>query len=166
MEDAGDVAGALYELAAAASTLRIAAWEPHHDAMIRDLRASLPTCRKHVFDLFATPSEGVRPDREERVGMARKLAEACRRVAPLLEPAPELARVGVPTRLIHGRGDRLIPFTEGLRLMAGLPNESRKALSVTGLFSHSADRAPTGFFDRAREGVRMFSTVRGMINTV
>ena len=166
-EDATDVAASLMELAAAASTRRVAAWDPHHDVMIRQLRDALPQCRRHLFDLFATPTGVVRPSSEERLGMARQLAAACRRVEPLLEPARELARVAVPTRLIHGRGDRLIPFTEGMRLMAGLPNEARKALSVTGLFSHSADRAPpTEMLERAREGVRMLATIRGLINTV
>lgn len=166
-EDATDVAEALLRLANAASGQRISAWEPHHDTMIRQLRDALPARRKRLFDLFATPSGVVRPDGEERLDIARKLAEACRRVAPLLEPARELARVGVPTRLIHGRGDRLIPFTEGLRLKAGLPREAQNGLSVTGLFSHSKDHAPpTAMLNRAREGLRMFGTVRGMINTV
>ena len=166
-EDETDVARALMELAAAASTNRISAWDPHHDELIRQLREALPERRRHHFDLFATPTGVVRPSSEERLAMARKLAAACRRVAPLLEPAHELTRVGVPTRLIHGRGDRLIPFTEGMRLRDGLPHRARNGLSVTGLFSHSADRAlPTGMFDRAREGVMMFSTIRGMLNTV
>jgi len=166
-EDATDVAQALHRLATQASSQRIAAWEPHHDTLIRELRSALPDRQRRLFDLFATPSEVVRPEQEERVDIARKLAEACRRVAPLLEPARELDHLDVPTRLIHGRGDRLIPFTEGMRLMAGLPQRARKDLSVTGLFSHSADdRAPTEMLDRAREGIRMFGTIRGMINTV
>lgn len=166
-EDEDNVAQALHQLATAASTLRISAWEPHHDTLIRQLRDSLPERRRRLFDLFATPSDVVRPEREERLDLARKLSEACRRVAPLLEPGRELARVDVPTRLIHGRGDRLIPFTEGMRLMSGLKQEARKGLSVTGLFSHSADRAPpTEMLARAREGVRMLSTIRGMLNTV
>jgi pimeloyl-ACP methyl ester carboxylesterase len=165
-EDAGDVAQALLRLAEEASGQRISAWDPRHDAMIDALRNALPQRRRHVFDLFATPSGVVRSEPEERLVIARKLAQACRRVAPLLEPAGELARVGLPTQLIHGRGDRLIPFTEGMRLMAGLPKKARKGLSVTGLFSHSADRAPTEIFDRASEGLRMFGTIRGMINTV
>jgi len=166
-EDAGDVAQALHLLATAASSQRISAWESHHDRMIRELRDALPERRRRLFDLFATPTGVARPEREERLGIARNLAEACRRVAPLLEPARELAHVSIPTRLIHGRGDRLIPFTEGMRLMAGLPRRARNGLSVTGLFSHSADRAPsTRMLTRAREGVRMFATIRGMINTV
>jgi pimeloyl-ACP methyl ester carboxylesterase len=165
-EDASDVAQALRKLATEASTQRISAWEPHHDLMIRELRSSLPERRRPLFDLFATPSKDVRPEQEERLEIALKLAEACRRVAPLLEPASELDDLDVPTRLIHGRTDRLIPFTEGMRLMAGLPRRAQRDLSVTGLFNHSADSAPIEILDRAVEGIRMFGTIRGMINTV
>jgi hypothetical protein len=84
----------------------------------------------------------------------------------LLEPTADLARVGLPTRLIHGRGDRLIPFTEGMRMMDGLPQGARAALTVTGLFNHSADSAPVRAVDRVREGIKMVGAIRGMINTV
>lgn len=165
-EDARDVAAALHRLARAASERRISAWESHHDVMIQQLRGALPERRRALFDLFAVPSGAGRPEREERAEMARKLAEACRRVAPLLEPAADLARVGLPTRLIHGRGDRLIPFTESMRLMQGLPEGARKGLTVTGLFNHSADSSPARMLDRAREGIRMLGAIRGLVNTV
>lgn len=165
-EDAHDVADALYRLAEAASGLRISAWEPHHDEMIEQLRHALPEKRKPLFDLFATPSGCPhRSEQEERRDMAIRLAEACRRVEPLLEPATELAGVHLPTRLIHGQGDRLIPFTESARFMGGLPENTRRNLTVTGLFNHSADRAPA-MSNRAREHIRMFGAIRGMINTV
>ena len=98
--------------------------------------------------------------------MAIVLAGACRRLDPLLEPAPELARVTLPTRLIHGRGDRLIPFTEGLRLMAGLPEIARESLTITGLIAHSINEAPASPWDTVREGMTMFGALRGVINTV
>ena len=164
-EEAGDVADALHRLATAASGQRISAWDPRHDVMIGQLRAALPAKRQPLFDLFATPSKGPRPNLEEGRNLALKLAEACRRVEPLLDPAEGLARVNLPTRLIHGRGDRLIPFTEGFRLLESLPARARRGLTVTGLFNHSADRAPA-MSNRAREHIRMFGAIRGMINTV
>ena len=165
-EDAGDVAAALHRLADVASGQRIAAWDPRHDLMIRELREALPACRRPLFDLFATPSTARRPDPEEGRNLALRLAEACRRVEPLLDPAADLARVDLPTRLIHGRGDRLIPFTEGLRLLEGLPERARRGLTVTGLFNHSADRPPAGIFDHALETMKMLGAIRGLINTV
>ena len=165
-EGAGDVAAALYRLADAASGQRIPAWDPQHDRMIGQFRDALPASRRPLFDLFATRSTVSRPDPAECRDMALRLAEACRRVDPLLDPASDLARVDLPTRLIHGRGDRLIPFTEGLRLQEGLPERARRGLTVTGLFNHSADHAPTRMMDRAVEGVKMLGAIRGLINTV
>ena len=98
--------------------------------------------------------------------MAARLAEACRRLEPLLEPAAHLQDVRVPTRLIHGRGDRLIPFTECLRLVEGLPDESLEGHTVTGLFSHSADRSTGSLLTQVREKATFFGALRGVINTV
>jgi pimeloyl-ACP methyl ester carboxylesterase len=165
-EDASDVTGALHQLAAAASGRRIPAWDPQHDPLIEELRESLPQARRPLFDLFAVPSGSVSPDPEERRRMAVLLAEACRRTERLLDPADDLTRVVLPTRLIHGRGDRLIPFTEGLRLDRGLPERARRGVTVTGLFNHTADAAPAGLFERTREKLEMFGAIRDMINTV
>jgi pimeloyl-ACP methyl ester carboxylesterase len=165
-EDAHDVAEALHQLARAASEQRVSAWDPHHDPMIGQLRATLPSSRRRLFDLFATRSGAARPDQEELGAMASKLADACRRLEPLMDPTDGVGRVGLPTRLIHGRGDRLIPFTEGMRLMAHLSPDAGKALTVTGLIDHSADRTPASAFKRARESVALFESIRGLINTV
>jgi fermentation-respiration switch protein FrsA (DUF1100 family) len=119
-----------------------------------------------VFDLFATPSSVARPERAELAAMARKLADACRRLDPLLDPANDFARVSLPIRLFHGRGDRLIPFTEGMRLQARLSAAACQSLTVTGLFGHSAGQAPASALARAREGARFFASIRGLLNTV
>jgi len=162
-EDSGDVARALHELAQAASGLRIAAWDPRHDDLIVRLREALPKKRRELFDVFATPSTATPSRTDERRALAVELAETCRRLEPLLDPAQDLSRVGIPTQLIHGRGDRLIPFTESLRLMDGLPEGSRRRLTVTSLFNHSADHQPPGFFDRAREGAKMLRAIHGLV---
>lgn len=165
-EDADDVTGALHHLASAASGRRIPAWDPQHDALIGQLRESLPQARRPLFDLFALPSGSESPEPEKRRRIAVLLADACRRVEPLLDPADDLTHVGLPTRLIHGRGDRLIPFTEGLRLDRGLPARARRGVTVTGLFNHTADAAPARLLERTREKLEMFGAIRGMINTV
>jgi predicted esterase len=165
-EDACDVSAALHRLAAAASEQRVPAWDPRHDTMIEQLRGTLPASRQRVFDLFATPSSVARPERAELAAMARKLADACRRLDPLLDPANDFARVSLPIRLFHGRGDRLIPFTEGMRLKARLSAAAGQSLTVTGLFDHSAGRAPASALARAREGARFFESIRGLLNTV
>ena len=164
--DAGVVARALHELAKAASSLRIPAWDPRHDALIARLRTTLRPEYRPLFDLFATPSGEVPADRDERCALAVGLAEACRRSEPLLDPAEDLARIDLPTQIIHGRGDRLIPFTEAMRLHESLPSPARRALTVTGLFDHSADNRPRGLLDRAREGVKMLRAIHGLLSVV
>lgn len=164
-EDATDVAEGLFRLAAAASDRRIKAWEPYHDPMIREVRAGLPERKRPLFDQLATPSDEPRPDAAECEALADALAEACRRVEPLLEPMDRLGDVAVPTRLIHGRSDRLIPFTEGLRLSEGLAPAAGGDLTITGLFDHSADRLPPSLRERFGEQYRLFEAIRGLINT-
>jgi pimeloyl-ACP methyl ester carboxylesterase len=165
-EDARDVAAALRQLAVAASEGRVSAWDPHHDKMIEELRLALPAGRRALFDLFATPTYSDRPGHDECADIGKRLADACRRVEPLLDPGPNLSNVRIPTRLIHGRGDRLIPFSEGLRLMDRLPPTARAGTTVTGLFAHSAGHTLTGFSERVRESVTFFEALRGVINTV
>lgn len=166
LEDAADVAAALGTLAAAASEQRISAWDPRHDEMIVALRSALPSCRRALFDCFATPSTQPRPDHEECAEIATRLAAACRRVDPLLEPADRLGKVDVPAQVIHGRGDRLVPFTEALRLMEGFKDHVQKGATVTGLFAHSAEHAPSALHERAAEQLKLFGALRDMINTV
>ena len=165
-EDAGDVADALRRLAYEASGRRVSAWEPCHDRMIRDLRCSLPQRRQALFDHFATPSTSDRPNSEAACDLAGRLAEACRRAEPLLDPAHGLAGLRVPTQVIHGQGDRLVPFTEGLRLMESLPAASQRGVTVTPLFNHSKDHAPESAIDWVVENARLFGALRRLINTV
>jgi len=165
-EGAGDVAAALRVLANAASGQRISAWDARHDELIRQLRDALPPRHRRLYDLFATPSDESRGEPEEGRHLAIALAEACRREAPLLDPATSLAEVTLPTRLVHGRGDRLIPFTEAMRLERSLPVGACQDLTVTALFNHTADSAPTRLVDRAHEQLKMFEALRGMINMV
>ena len=165
-EDAADVAQALHRLASAASGKRIAAWEPYHDPMIADLREALPARRRPLFDCFATTSDSPRPAEESCSEMARKLSEACRRVEPLLDPGSNLKKIRVPTQVIHGRGDRLIPFTEGLRFMKGLPDQCQRGVTVTRLFNHSADHAPPSPTTRMWESAKLFGALSTLVNTV
>ena len=165
-EDASDVAAALHTLASAASGERVSAWEPHHDPMIVALRSTIPASRQRLFDYFATPTTSPRPATEGCLAMARRLADTCRRMDPLLEPGESLQDVEVPTQVIHGHGDRLVPFTEAFRLMEGVRSHVRRGATVTRLFSHSKEHVPSAFLDRAAERVKLFTALRMMINTV
>lgn len=165
-EDAGDVAQALHRLACAASDERIPAWDARHDPLIRDLRLGLPECRRELFDCLARTTDDPPPDLERCLALAGELTEACRRVEPWLDPSGRVLSVDVPTQLLHGRGDRLVPFTEGLRFMDTVPEDVRRGITVTRLFNHSADHVPEGLADQFMEKAMLFRALQGLINTV
>jgi pimeloyl-ACP methyl ester carboxylesterase len=87
-------------------------------------------------------------------------------VDPLLDAVPYLNRITLPTRLIHGRGDRLIPFTESLRFKENIANASRSHVLVTSLFAHSADHSPASLPERVWEGAVFFKALHGLLSTV
>ena len=72
----------------------------------------------------------------------------------------------VPIHIFHGRGDRLVPYTESLRLKKALPDDLAAAVTVTRLFAHSADHRPSSVVARVREGLILFKALRSMLNAV
>ena len=165
-EDAHDVAAALRSLALSSTERRIPAWDPSHGPLREALRASLPSCRRELFDLFAPPNGTTLFADDRSEAMAIDLAEACRRSEPLLDPAPALRGATVPVHLFHGRGDRLVPYTESLRLRDSLPAGLPARITVTGLFAHSADNRPSAVSDRIREGWGFFRGLQRALGSV
>ena len=165
-EDAVDVATALRRLALAATELRVPAWDPCHDALKDELRSCVASRRRALFDLFAPGTASPVAEGEEGEAMAIALAAACRRTDPLLDPSLELGRMRVPIHLLHGRGDRLAPYTESLRFRSRLPESLTANVTVTSLFAHSAGNRPASIRTRAREGLILFRALQGVINAV
>lgn len=162
-----DVAAALFSLARAAGAERVFAGDPVHDPLKRRLRAALPTDSQQVFDLFAPPAGRQPADMERARGLAEDLARAAARVEPLMDPTPALQRVRVRTLLAHGKDDRLIPFTETLRLARDLPPDRLVSCAITQLFEHSgrANRSlgPVGI---VQEGARFAAVLRRILGLV
>ncbi len=165
-EDAADVAAALRRLALASTEQRLPAWDPCHDALKRELRSCLVPRRQALFDLFAPVAASPVTGGEKSERMAIDLAGACRRSEPLLDPASELHRMRVPIHLFHGRGDRLVPYTESLRFKHGLPDDLAANVTVTGLFAHSADHRPSSVPTRLRESLTLFGALHRMLDSV
>jgi pimeloyl-ACP methyl ester carboxylesterase len=132
-----DVATALRELALEAGRRRIYAWDPSYDADKARVRARVAPEHQEVFDLFAPRSAREIHDLPRAHEIARGLADAALRAEPLLEPGPALHELQVPTLVSHGRDDRLVPFTESLRLGRDIFPEVLRGLTITGLFAHS-----------------------------
>ena len=94
------------------------------------------------------------------------LTEAALSVSPLFNISHQLPELQIPTRLIHGRGDRLIPFTESLRLAELMDSRSETRLFLTGLFSHSqrdAKRSRVAEWLEQLRFLRLMSVVLGSL---
>ena len=113
--DAGDVADALWRLAVEAGERRIPAWEASYDPLKEAERRTVAKERRWLFDLFAAPT-GVEPDQEVIREFVPRLTVAAEKASPLMNPTPFLRAIEPQVKLLHGRGDRVMPYTETLRL--------------------------------------------------
>jgi pimeloyl-ACP methyl ester carboxylesterase len=142
-EEAGDVARALLSLARGAGDLQVGAWEACYDSFKEELVHEIHPSRRDLFRAFAPPTGQTPPDELAR-RLAPALADAARRATPFSEPMSFLDRISVPVRLVHGRGDRLIPFSESLRMAEAFPARADVRVYLTGLFSHSQEDTESG----------------------
>lgn len=163
--DAADVADALHRLAMEAGDRRLPSWDPAYDPVKEKLRGEVARSRRELFDLFAPPSTRDVDPADAEV-MVRGLAGTVRRVQPQLDPAPRLGQVRTRVELLHGRGDRLIPFSESLRLRERLPDRVAGKVTVTRLFAHSAGDVLPSLVRRVWEGVVFVGALRRVLGTV
>lgn len=127
------------ELAAEVGRRGAYAAEKVHDALKRDLRATLPKEQQELWDLLA-PQFGVTPPLEPGRLLGEQLLEAAIRRTPQLDPRPLLPSLDQRIVLAHGYEDRLIPYTETLRLQELLAaSQAEVSVSITRLFAHSRE---------------------------
>lgn len=162
------LAEAVLGLAVEAGRTAVMSWSPATDPAKEQARSVLIERQRAVFDLVA-PATGVVLDGDQRSrlrALVERTIEAALRHEPLLDPTPFLARVPVPVFLAHGRDDRLIPWTEMVRLERAIPPERVDYSGITSLFSHSfgEKRFPTPGL--VLEGVRFVRLLRRMINLI
>jgi dienelactone hydrolase len=161
-EGAAAVAGALERLAEEAGRLRTYAWDPLYDPLKTRLREALSADERAIFDLFAPLSDGAVDDMATARRLADDLAAAAVAADPLLDPLPHLAGVHVPVLLAHGRDDRLVPFTETIRIQRRLPAAPEPM--ITALFAHSGQTEHgLGLTGLAREGLRFVRILHRML---
>jgi dienelactone hydrolase len=164
-EDAGDVAERLGRLATEAGRQGAYAWEPVYDPFKRSFRAELPAGKRPLFDAFAPVGGGHGADLATLAALGTALGDAALAADPSLDPRPHLARLDVPVLLAHGRDDRLIPFTETLRLSRALGRPHTCA--VTSLFAHSGGtRNGLGAATRVTEAVRFVRLLRRILHLI
>lgn len=136
-EGHGAVADALLALAAEAGDRGPFAWDPIYDASKARLRSVMAEPQRRLFDMLAPLTGSADPEPGPLLDLADRITETVLRCDPLMDPRPHLPRVRVPVVFAHGRDDRLIPFTETLRLAAATPAERTRSVTITGLFQHS-----------------------------
>ncbi len=164
-EEAQPLATALHQLAIAAGKAAIYAADKEMDPYKRDVRAQLPERLRGLFDLFAPPTDQPHPDPARAAALSQDLADAAVRTDPLLDPAPDLPALRTVTAIAHGRDDRLVPFTESLRLARTLPPEILRSASITSLFSHSGGTTPNlGPMGLIREAARFVRVLHGILD--
>jgi pimeloyl-ACP methyl ester carboxylesterase len=166
-EDYHDVSTSLRQLALESGRRRVYAWDPSYDPMKQSLRTEIDSAHREVYDLFAPLAGRPVHDLSRAHEIARELANAALRAEPLLEPGPALAALRTRILVAHGRDDRLVPFTESLRLAREVPAPRLVRCSITALFAHSggADKG-LGGLGLARETTRFLRLLQGIINLI
>ncbi|HEX2168325.1 MAG TPA: hypothetical protein VHG09_13910 [Longimicrobiales bacterium] len=166
-EGAGGVARALHDLALEAGERRLYAWDPVFDASKRRLRESLEPDEHELFNMIAPETTAPRADHDRVLALAEALADTALQADPLLDPRPFLNDVRVPVLFSHGRDDRLIPFTETIRLSRAVPRDRVRSTIVTALFQHSGGtQSGLGPLGVAREGARFARLLRRVLALV
>ncbi len=131
------VARAALELAIEAGRRGEWAWGPHYDAMKDELSRDFSADERRVWETIA-PKTDVPVDLDAAREIAARFTAAALEHDPGLDPRPYLPHLHARIVLSHGKQDRLIPFTETLRLMSMLPPHVEASATITGLFAHSS----------------------------
>lgn len=162
------LANAILGLALEAGRRGVVAWDPALDPAKREAALPLEPGDREIFELIAPPA-GARlaPDQTRRLhDLVERMLPLALAAEPLLDPADRLAAVPVPVFLAHGRHDRLIPWTEMVRLCRALPAERVVHHGLTTLFSHSTGRRATLDPRTLGEGVRFIWMIRRMLRLI
>lgn len=161
-EDMRRVQDALLELARQAGRSGRFAGDPIHKPLIAKLAEPLTAKEREVYELFAPIGDH---DLERARVLAKKLGETIARVDPYMDPGRTFGQTLVPVLLAHGRDDRLVPYTESVRLQRRIPKDKLLDCTITSLFSHSGGTDPDlGAVGRTREAARFVQVLHRILN--
>lgn len=164
LEEMDDVAAALRHLAEVAGDLGIKSWDSGLQPLKEELRARFQGERRRIFGLFC-PEAAWDQHNPEAVDLAVALTAAGRERDPDIDPVSRFESVRGPVRVLHGRNDHLIPFTEACRMRHALPSDVDCRVTVTRLFGHS-EQDPFPWRDGPRESVVFLRALRELLALV
>jgi len=155
------VAEALAALAREAGDRRTPSWDPVYDPRKEQLASGLAADQRELFRLFAPPSESDPAGQNAEVdAWIARLVAAARRGAPDLELTQGM-KLHTAVHILHGRNDRLVPWTEAHRLAARIASP-RPSTTVTALFAHSGGDSDGPLAD-ALEAWRLAGALRRVL---
>jgi dienelactone hydrolase len=171
LEDTAELARALHALAIESGEIGHPAWDPIYDDVKLRLRADLSPRHRELFDIIAPLTTRTAREREElhpvALDLADRIADTALRLEPLLDPQPFLPRVHTRILIAHGRDDRLIPFSESIRMSRLVPPDRLDTITITSLFQHSGGtQSGLGPIGIAREGARFALLLRRVLRLV
>jgi pimeloyl-ACP methyl ester carboxylesterase len=159
------VVAALHSLAYDAGERQVDAHDPSLDQIKQALRQALNPEDQPLFDLFVDPMTEDGSRIAEMEGVIRAITTEMQRAREfdspgLHEVTPQINRIDVPVRLLHGKSDRLIPYTETLHLEEILRSRAPDlSVRVLGLFGHSGGDARPGLLRRATENLQFLEAL-------
>jgi pimeloyl-ACP methyl ester carboxylesterase len=126
-------------------------WDPVYDPFKAEIRRTLSPGEQKVWDVLA-PATGAAPADPALVRhIAEAFVPALHEADPGLDPSAALRELQGRVVLSHGRADRLIPYTETLRLQSLMPPGVDVSVAITGLFAHSSHAGWMHPMDPVRE---------------
>ena len=108
-----------------------------YDPLIAHRRKYLTGRALVAWDLLASPSAKLVPDAVAGRALAATLADVGERCHPEFQVGDKLRALSVPTILLHGRHDTLVPFSDGIRLGEAIPQKLRRRVVITRLLGHA-----------------------------
>lgn len=167
LEGTEAAARALHLLAMEAGDTGAYAWEAVYDTAKSRLRETLGPRDRNLFDMIAPLTTVRHRDTAALLELAEDIARTALQADPLLDPRPALPHVRVPVVFAHGRDDRLVPFSESIRLSRDLPASCVRGLTITSLFQHSGGtQSGLGPIGLAREGARFVALLRRVLQLI
>lgn len=163
-EDMGAAAAALMRLAREAGKSGIFAGDPIHLDLTAQLADTLDARQRRVYEVFAPTGTH---DLDAARDIAGRIAATVVARDPLMDPSRYLPGIRIPALIAHGRDDRLIPYTESIRIARAIPPKLLLASSITSLFSHSGGTdSGLGPLGIAREGRRFAGVLNRILTTL